>query len=135
MKNWEYTGDANVIEYGGTFVAKEDNGNLEFISIITAEDHKFLFHGVICWPEDYLNEEIIVLAAKEFGYESPKKFLEESPALYANELISMFGCGVFEFSPTNIHGQGEYSMRYEDFEATDDEIRGYLTEAEVSFNE
>lgn len=130
-REWKYTGDVNPVEYGGTWVAKDTNGGYEFVNIATSEDKKFLFHGTVCWPEDHFDADFIKEAASEFGYSSPEEFLKEDPANFINEVISGFGCGIFEFSPTNVRGQGAYSMRWEDFEATEEEIRDFLKELEI----
>lgn len=129
---WRLCGDINTAEYGGTLVRVDERGDLEYIHIAVSSDSddKFLLHGTIVDPKDYLDEDSIGSDAMDSDC-SPEEYLSKYPAAFADTLFSGYGCGIFEFSPSNINGQGCYSMRYEDFTATDKDIVKFLKEMEV----
>ena len=132
-KEWQHDGDVNPIDWGGMFARFDERGDIEYIGIIgeseIGEGEGILYHGTIVDPKEYMNEKCIKLATEELGC-TAEEFLEQ-PAVFANELVNGYGCGFFEFSPTNINGQGAYSMNMDDFKATSREIALFLKEAGV----
>ncbi len=135
---WDLCGDINPVDYGGTFVKKEPDecGEYEYIRIVVADDGvgndtRFLFHGLLAYPEDYLDKSYIEEAYRGRGLTSAKELLEKHPAEFADAVFNNFGYGVFEFSPTNIHGRGEYSMEWKDFVASVEEIVKFLKEHNI----
>ncbi len=124
---WQNLGDINFIEYGGAYVRKAGEDECDFFKlVVVSEEEKYAFGGTVCWLSDHAEDLDVV--AKDLGYENGKDLIDKYPELAVAELLDNYGYGVFEFSPHNKNGRGQYSMSYEDFRITDEEIKQWMSE-------
>lgn len=124
---WEQTdGDVNANEYGGTFMRYSAENEIEWFDIqVSAEGNKFAFHGTFYVPDLKDYDDAFVEMAK-YGIEPENSIFSKVSALLHN-----YGVGIFEFSPRNKDGVGEYSLQYTDFEVTDEELKDFMKEVGI----
>lgn len=136
---WQLCGDLHPIDYGGTFVKRhpDECGGYEFIRIVVTDDGaghdtRYLFHGVMMYPEDYFDKEYVGEAARDCGLISTRAYFSKYPADFVDTVFDNIGAyGVLNFAPTNVNGQGEYSQDWATFVASVEEIVNFLKEHNI----
>ena len=133
MLEWENFGDVNFFEYGGVMVKKDPDlsDSYNFFALFTVENKKFAFSGTVCDLHDFIKEDVIKDLAADIGAPSPEFLINGNPKLCVSELVPNYGCGPFEFSPSNCRGQGQYSMQWEDFQVNDGELVDFMSELDI----
>lgn len=125
-KKWENYGDVNFTEYGGTMIRQQGDDEFEYFHLIVDGDEKYAFHGTLMFLSDYVDD--LNKMAKDYGYQDGKSWLNKDPDFAACCILENYGCGIVEFSPTNKDGLGAYSMNYEDFKLSEEELLKFMKE-------
>ena len=122
---WHLTaGDVNAIDHGGTYTKIHDDKWIAWFKIVVDDEgNRYAFQGDF-WIDDIKDFKEDLDKFREEGYIEGNEETEELLC----ELLDNYGYGVFEFSPSNIHGTGCYSLDYKDFMVTEEELRTYMTE-------
>lgn len=134
MNEWVNYGDVNFTEYGGVMLRQDDErpNDYHFFKLdIDDYGDMYAFSGTVCDINEYADERAMKEGAQAYGYDDAESFIKNSPELAALELLSNYGCGVFEFSPSNHNGTGQYSLRMEDFRLCHNELVSFMEELEI----
>lgn len=132
---WENFGDVSFTEYGGTLVRPSHDADYqndyEYFKLMVDEyGYKYAFSGTIVDLGDYVEEDCVKELAEELNI-SPKELFNTYPMNMVATLLDDYGCGVFEFSPHNKDGQGQYSMDLNDFRVNDRELACFMKDLDI----
>ena len=126
---WDYFGDVNTAEYGGVLARKVGDDEVEFIQLDMDQGtgKRILLHGTIMWYSDFKENTNVIAFCEECGMTVQEVY--ENTAEFADAILRSFGCGAFEFNPTN--AKWEPCINILDANAEDAEICSFLKELNV----